>query len=334
MTPPLPRLDGRNFKDPVPPIQDQASAAGFEAGIFDFGAARQKDVWYFNTGLVDRPDGRWLIARRSRNDPTLRVGINDLVRFKLEGLTPRFMAPIAMPKQFTDEHFEDPRAVHANGRTWIMACDFLWSRRAMRWTGAHQVLASFDEDWVCRGRFDLPIGNNGTEVGGNSGHEKNHVPFFHDGILRIIYRGCPHQVYTVDLHNGNKLYLNESPWKSCWPHGEIRGGTPPVQVGDEYWTFFHSSYPALLNRPTRRYVMGAYAFEARPPFKITRISRTAILTGSLHNNWSVDKPATVFACGASLENNEWLITGGANDLDTFWCKIKHSVVEKGMVRVK
>lgn len=328
----IPRLP---FLDPIPSLEDQAKAGGFSAGIFDWAYAQRPNVHYFNSSIVQRPDGTWLIARRSRNDPTLRVGKNDIVRIELDGLTPKRIVPIRMPWQFVDEHFEDPRAIYHSGTTWISACDFVWGRAATRWTGSHQVIASFDEQWNCTGRFDIPYGGNGSGPGMNSVHNKNWNLFFHDGRPHIVYIPDPHTV----------LELSSPVWalapiehitkpEHSWKFGEIRGGAPPVLVRDEYWSFFHSSIPATLNnRNTRRYVMGAYAFEANPPFAMTRISRQPILKGSYRNRWSPDKPAVCFPCGSLLKNGEWLVVGGSNDLDTFWCKISHKLVAIGTTKV-
>lgn len=330
MTPPIPRI---SFRDPVPSIEEQAKDGGFSAGIFDWGRANQPNVAYFNSSLVKRPDGLWIIARRSRNDPKLRVGMNDLVRIRLDGITPKEIFPIRMPWQFVDEHFEDPRATHHNGITWIFACNFVWGRNATRWTGAHQVLAGFDDNWNCVGRYDIPYGGNGESPGTNAKHNKNWSLFVHDERMHVLYIPDPHTVLEFETpFSGLTEHITKP--KHTWAYGEIRGGAPPVRIGDEYWVFFHSSTPATLNnRITRRYVMGAYAFEAKPPFAMTRISKKPILQGSYQNNWSPAKPAVSFPAGSLWNGTEWLITGGSNDLDTFWCTISHKLVVAGTVKV-
>lgn len=328
----LPRIKSPPHADKTPPIEEQAKRGGFSAGIFDFGPLLKDGVAYFNTSLAE-PDGQlWLIARRSRNHPRLRVGINDIIRIKFDSMSPRFAEPVAIPRQFMDEHFEDPRAITVGDTVWISVCNFLWSQGAQRWTGAHQMMAAFDRDWRCRGRYDIPYGKNGDSVGANTGHEKNFIWFFRNGNPHLVYWASPHTVVEFAPGFGShKVYATDSQIKWAW--GEIRGGTPPVLVGNEYWTFFHSSLPVNLHRTTRRYVMGAYAFSANPPFPITKITRAPILQGSYNNRMSTDKPAVVFPCGALINQGEWIITGGSNDLDTFWCKITHERLMMEMIKL-
>jgi hypothetical protein len=63
----------------------------------------------------------------------------------------------------------------------------------------------------------------------------------------------------------------------CWPKewGGPKGGTPARRVGDQYLAFFHSNFNDLND--INWYVMGAYTFEAKPPFRLTGISYYPIL---------------------------------------------------------
>jgi len=62
------------------------------------------------------------------------------------------------------------------------------------------------------------------------------------------------------------------PWADKW--GAIRGGAPAQKIGNEYLGFFHSSF---AENGLLWYVMGAYTFEAHPPFRITGISNHPII---------------------------------------------------------
>src|SRR5439155_20693038 len=108
-------------------------------------------------------------------------------------------------------------------------------------------------------------------------------------------------------------------------YGIVRGGTPPVLVGKEWWTFFHSSLP-LDTKYRRRYFMGAYAFWHDPPFHITRMTREPLLAGSDEDPWAEEKPLVIFPCGSRFENWTWLVSCGINDLKCFWVKIPHEAV--------
>jgi predicted GH43/DUF377 family glycosyl hydrolase len=78
------------------------------------------------------------------------------------------------------------------------------------------------------------------------------------------------------------------PWPKIF--GEVRGGSAAIKIGDEYLGFFHSSFAEekdekndvkkegrSTKKELRWYVMGAYTFEAKPPFRVTSISNYPIL---------------------------------------------------------
>ena len=114
--------------------------------------------------------------------------------------------------------------------------------------------------------------------------EKNWMPFeYGDQGIHLIYSILPHQVLhlpqpaegTVSLATQPDLEssLSQHLWASIW--GTLRGGTPPRLVDGEYLSFFHSGFKD--DRGIVWYVMGAYTFEAKAPFKITSISPHPIL---------------------------------------------------------
>lgn len=311
------------IKDGVPRIAEQHPS--WSCGIFSFGKAESEQIDYSNTGLVVRPDGDWLVVRRSLNKPNMPYGKNDLVAFLLDDKTPVKGFKIKIPTSHPEEQFEDPRAIYHNGKTYVSACNFVWYGKS--WTGAHQVLACVGDDWHTIQRYDVAYGKNGAGLAQNTGHEKNWIWFFHNDRPHLIYFSVPHTV--VEFGNGFRIeneYKTETP-NLDWQHGEIRGGTPPIRIGDEYWTFFHSStvwYNEHEKRESRRYHMGAYAFEAKPPFAITKITTMPLLSGSQHDRWAERKPLVVFPCGSTFREGKWFIVGGCNDLMAFWVEIPHA----------
>ncbi len=296
-----------------------------KVGFFNFGGAEKVGVDYFNCGLVRRPDGLWLITRRSRSRKGLSFGFNDLVAFLLDEKTHRPLrgSLIKMQQRWPDEQWEDARAVYHQGRTFISCCDFIWNRGS--WTGAHQIVEEVGDGWQSLQRYDPIYGHNQNNLGQNRWHEKNWLWFVHDGAWHLIYKADPH---TVAKFNNSFELMDE--WVTepeiVWEYGEIRGGTPPVRVGDYYWTFFHSSTP--WKTPRRQYHLGAYAFEAKPPFRVTRISTFPILSGSEEDGGGEKKPACIFAVGSELRDGTWLVTGGCNDIKCFWLEIPHSQLLK------
>jgi predicted GH43/DUF377 family glycosyl hydrolase len=297
----------------------QSRDNGWSADFFNFGLAARRGVDYFNPGLVERPDGLWLIARRSKWKSGLAFGMNDLVAFLLNGKHPVRGVPIRMEQRWPDEQWEDPRAIFHNGKTYVSCCNFIWTNQG--WTGAHQIISDVSMDWGSVRRYDPIYGDNGENIGKNAHHEKNWLFWFHNGLPHMIYRGFPHTVVRFDTEFRflkSWVTVNDTGWR----YGEIRGGTPPVLVDGEYWTFFHSSTP--WHRPKRQYHLGAYAFSAAPPFHLTRITEFPLLSGSPDDGGVPSKPPCIFACGSRIVNNLWTVTCGVNDLRCLWVDIPHA----------
>lgn len=302
--------------DEIPSVFDQ----GWEGSLFSFGLAEHPRLDYFNPSLVERPDGLWLIVRRSAWEDRLKFGMNSITAFKLNGMTPAIGYSTKPLQTVEREQFEDPRAIYWRGITWISCCTFVWWK-IKKWTGAHQALIAFENQWREIKRYDIPYGKNGKGVGLNTGHEKNWIFFVHEERMHFVYQAQPHTV--VEL-NDNMQVVKEHRTDNQninWQWGEIRGGTPPVLVNGEYWTFFHSSLP--WTDRYRRYFMGAYAFDSKPPFRITRITKEPLLTGSQNDYWCETKPLVCFAGGVLLQGQNWVVAFGVNDLKCGWVRIPH-----------
>jgi hypothetical protein len=187
-----------------------------------------------------------------------------------------------------------------------------------------------NNDWNVEASYDPIYGHNGGSLGTQvkneanpTGSEKNWLWFEHDRKPHLVYTTDPKHVvveFHPDLTWPNIEYSTVS-FSHLWRHGQARGGTPPVRVGDEYWTFFHSSTPWLSKK--RRYHMGALCFEAKPPFAIKRATPLPILSGSKHDEWHQGLPLVVFPCGALIKNGVWLVTMGINDCCSAWIEIPH-----------
>lgn len=313
----------------TPELPSIRSQTPWECEFFSFGKAEHAGVAYFNSGLVERHDGMWLVARRARNWEN-KEGFNDVVAFKLDGKTPQFGIPLKFNKAFADQHFEDPRAIYHNSNTFVSCTSFLILSRN-RWTNAHQTLSVVNHKWVATQQFSAQFGFNGKMVLDNRGKEKNWLWFFHQDQLHLVYSTVPHTVVPFDPHmQAGQPFVTERTNKD-WVYGEQRGGTPPVKVGNEYWSFFHSSVPWINNK--RKYHMGCYAFEAFPPFTITRMTSKPLLIGSRYDPWDAKKPACVFPVGSHFKDGMWTVTGGCNDLLSFWIDIPHHDLERRTERL-
>jgi predicted GH43/DUF377 family glycosyl hydrolase len=276
-------------------------------------------VDHFNCGLVARPDGDWLIVRRSEAHRKHIWGMNTCTAFLLKDMKPVRGVPIEMPKSSAEEHFEDPRAIFHNGKTLVSCTNFIWGRKI---TNTHQIAVWCDENWKGVERLDPVYGTNGNSVLTNTGNEKNWLWFVHQEKLHMIYQTFPHTVVRFDGSMKAEHVYEMYPFGFHWPLGHPRGGTPPVKIGQEYWSFFHSSDDSLKHKK-RRYYMGAYAFSAQPPFAMTRFIKTPLLVGSTDDRGGVGKPLVVFPCGALLREDKWIVTFGVNDLDSAWIEIPH-----------
>lgn len=305
-------------------IEEQADSKGFEAGIYDFRKGLKPGWDYFNCGVADRVDGRWLVVRRSIRQAGNPIGQNDVVAFRLQNNMPEVGFPVNLGKRMELEHFEDPRVIVHEGRTFVAACNFVMPN-PKSWTGAHQIISEVTKDWKIVRRHDIDFGGNGKSISTRKVMQKNWLPFFHERQMHIVFWAQPHTVLRCDADmNVVEKTQSDSELVKSWKFGEIRGGTPPVMVNGECWTFFHSSTPWTVDR--RHYHMGAYAFEAKPPFAITKISKLPILSGSRRNYWQPGKPMVVFACGSVFNGKNWIVTGGSNDLECFWADIPHELV--------
>lgn len=318
-------------------IESVTKQTKWKSEIFDFGKAKRNNVDYFNPSICERPDGRWLIVRRATFSDKDKIGYNDLVAFRLEGTTMIAGFPIQMGKMFPAEHFEDPRAYYVNGRTFISACNFIRSSDK-GCTYPHQVMCEVAFDWHLIKRHDPIYGKNGRDQGTNKGHEKNWVWFWKDQYPFLLYQSDPMEtaMFSPDFsraYKNSEMGLSQPKWDaSVWQYGHIRGGTPPVLVNGEYWTFFHSSTDIPIYR--RQYHMGAMAFESKPPFRVTKITLEPLLSGSRFDRLGPLKPLCCFPCGSILQNNgEWLISFGVNDLDSGWIKIPHKDLEDVVISI-
>jgi predicted GH43/DUF377 family glycosyl hydrolase len=115
--------------------------------------------------------------------------------------------------------------------------------------------------------------------------EKNWTPFTHDGDIYFVYKYNPFSILRLNKPITGALsnvYSTEDKlftWETIW--GELRGGTPAISVGDEYLSFFHSSF---VSRKTKWFVFGAITFDKNPPHGLKRISPYPILSKKMYQS--------------------------------------------------
>lgn len=184
--------------------------------------------------------------------------------------------------------------------------------------------------------------------------EKNWILFDHDGKLFAIYQMEPHIVLRMELAGAGPvrcLPVYRSEWDTLAytrRYGALRGGTPPVRVGENYISIFHSrthsqgmvgtrSAPAVeklkrlpwlraIKRWLReqfapvRYYGGVYAFAAAPPFAPRFIRPTPILWPEREGRRQrptashMSPRRVVYPCGlVQLDDGRWLVSYGIHD---------------------
>ena len=148
------------------------------------------------------------------------------------------------------------------------------------------------------------------DLPGREKWEKNWAPFEYHGELYAVYSIAPHVIIRI-RPDGRCERAAETPTPHEWSGGHLRGGAAPVRVGDEFFHWFHGRIEEKYGKPT--YTTGVYTFEAKPPFRVTRMTSTPVMYGDSRtrpadwfvNNW--------FPCGAILEGQTWIVSAGEHD---------------------
>ncbi len=116
--------------------------------------------------------------------------------------------------------------------------------------------------------------------------QKNWSPFLYQGQMLWIQRINPLIIVEPMRPEKEEKYakfvstterITNLPWK----HGELRGGTNAVFLGDKYLAFFHSSIH-IPGDPFSTYIFGAYTFSSQPPFRLLAISPLPLMDDSLY----------------------------------------------------
>lgn len=291
--PTLPGLPPR----PAPPGPAPAplSVARIDDGMLAPGAAGAR----FNASLFRRRGALLLAYRTGWDGARCHVARLD------EALAPRDTTPLDLSHPLAPVGQEDPRLFAHAGRLHVAFCGV--ERAGRRGVRTHQLYARLADDF-------RPEAVYAPAYDWRAGWEKNWGFFDHGGDLFAVYSIAPHVVLRIDGDRAEEVARSET--RFPWAGGHLRGGAPPVRVGDEYVVWFHGAadppHP-MCARGRRRYSVGVYGFEARPPFRVTRMTPGPLL-------WA--DPATcpadvwadvAFPCGAVLEGGRWLVSMGVHD---------------------
>ena len=153
-----------------------------------------------------------------------------------------------------------------------------------------------------------------------------------DAQLLFIYSVIPHRIVQLlptdkaDEMKGSTVSVTRLVEDRFWPYGELRGGTNAVRIGDKYLTFFHSSNKHIIQVRIMTYFMGAYLFDAKPPFAITHVTPEPIIHPALINDtleWAykgVD--FVIFPMGLIVNDTHITVSIGRNDRES-WMMTLH-----------
>lgn len=299
----------------------------------------QRVTHYYNPSLLKLQDQLYIVPRK-RTLPYVEHphGFNEIV---VMPLTNNKIERKERILQYQDlqpcQHVEDPRVTPMTKELFLLSATTFIRYPDNTWSGSHQILGLFDHYFYCLWSGLPPIGENTTTVMMPvKEQEKNWTWFFtQDGKLAVWYSATPRWIVCV---------FDAAPWEDDraffarrdyispqlqWGFGLIRGGTPPILVDNLYWSFFHSATYWPEGNEVKYYV-GAFAFEAQPPFRPKRMTTLPLAEGKPMGLTRRDKmndtrkeKLVVFPCGAILENGEWLVTQGINDQRCGWFKIDH-----------
>lgn len=308
------------------------------SGLFTF-PTQLGVVCFYNCSIAEDKGQLWLFTRRHRHriqDPMGELSDNasDLAIWPMRQNMTLGPAPIlpTMPRRHPNEQFEDPRVNIYDGTCFVSFAN--WVHRKP-WPG-RQSFTRLTQDWrKVEVLWETPFGNNARKPELATGWEKNWVWFNKDDEWHCVYSINPHVVFKVDLSGTQVQNWANKPINLPWEYGEPRGGTPPVLIGDEYLCFFHSAL--MWQKPKRRYFMGAYTFNANPPFELLRFTPEPILCGSEEDFRVLGSPLVIFPNGSLLRKedgkSEWLVTFGVNDENCGWIRIPHSDLEEQLTYV-
>jgi len=272
---------------------------------------------YQNPGLFKYAGKYWLAYRYHRMDtPTKRSGIGICeINIKTgEPIGKSQHLPLSNPTD--SEHHEDCRLFTFKGDPFISYTEMVGYVPGVNYTCQmkYAKLKLTKNKWSVVEEWKPNYGNNTGFA-----KEKNWVFFEREKSLYCIYATDPeHVVLRIE---GDKVVQEIKTPGPIWSWGHVRGGSPPIDLGDgRMLCLFHSSIPTEEPPHFVRYYAGAYTFESKPPFKILQISEQPVMSGSEEDGHKVDpryvqgwKPYVVFPCGLLKEGDDLITSFGVND---------------------
>lgn len=247
--------------------------------------------------MIARPDGSLLLASRDRlhgarvHLATLTAG-DDAYH-----ATP--LATLDLTAPGCESGQADPRLHYYRGRLHVAFYgSAVWGGREHQ----KQFYAEVN-DVLSPGPVFRPVAPNEGDM------EKNWSFFEHAGQQYAVQWIAPeHVVLRIDGSHVREIYRTPNPFP--WSGGERRGGAPPVHRNGEFVSFFHGR---LGDGVDAVYSVGVYAFQDKPPFRVTRQSVSPLLWARDADRQPANGCRVVFPQGAVERDSTWLVSMGAGD---------------------
>lgn len=264
----------------------------------------------FNPCIFEFKDNKYFLTRKCTH-VTEEINVNTFNLYKFDSLE---KINFKINDEVKFEQYEDPRVFLHNNKIYIGCSNYIHKFLPKI---IHQKILVYDENFNHIDNIHPVYGLNKKTIEQSDGQEKNWTYFVYEDRLMCIYKMNPHTVVEFDWQ-GNmiaeyKTYFNTN---NIWKFGECRGGTNPILKDGYYHSFFHSHINIeYKNKKSRKYFIGYYKFESKPPFKIVEISKEPILWGNEKDEMIMDEHyyQVVFPCGAIIKNDKFLVSFGINE---------------------
>lgn len=272
---------------------------------------------YQNPGLLKYAGRFWLAYRYHRMEtPTKRSGIG-VCEIDPKTAVPKGASQmLPLSNKNDSEHHEDCRLFIFRGDPYVSYTEMVGYIPGINYTCVMKYarLKLAKGKWSVLEEWQPAYGNNN-----GFSKEKNWVFFEQGGKLMCVYSTDPEHV-VLEIDNG-RIVREHRTAGPLWQWGHVRGGTPPIDLGDgRMICLFHSSIPTEEPPHFVRYYAAAYTFESKPPFRILQISEQPVLAGSEEDGHRVDpryvhgwKPYVVFPCGMIEDEGKFIVSFGIND---------------------
>lgn len=172
----------------------------------------------------------------------------------------------------------------------------------------------------------------------NNKFEKNWVPFDYEGLMLLAYTISPSKIFLPIMGEKRCILVAQNSQFNLWNWGTLRGGTPALRIDNHYLSFFHSTTPlSTLQSESQlmpHYFMGAYLFEAKPPFAIKKISPRPIVdktfySGEAYQTWKPLK--VIFPCGFIYDHQYIWVSYGRQDHEAWIVKLDKIELLKSLI---